>query len=119
MTAASGTAAPEDVRFLGQPTEQHQPSPDPPCSPQPAMVGGQPPRIKDACGAARGGRASGPVLDPERPPARFGSYAGKQDQRGQYPAPVNRLSDRETTGLSGLDTGPLLGMTGPARKARN
>jgi hypothetical protein len=72
------------------------------------MVGGQPPRIKDACGAARGGRACGPVLDPERPPARFGSYAGKQDQRGQYPTPANRLPDRKTTGPSRLDTGPLL-----------
>jgi hypothetical protein len=60
------------------------------CFPGLAIVGGQPPRIKDACGAASGGRTSGPVLDPDRPPAQYGSYAGKQDQRGQYPTPVNR-----------------------------
>src|SRR5437762_10684918 len=77
------------------------------------MVGGQPPRIKDACGAASGGRACGPVLDPHRPPAQYGSYAGKAGPARPVHHARKSLSDRKTTGPSRLDTGPLLqGWTG-------
>ena len=103
MTAASGPAAPKDTRYLGQPTAQRHPQPrSGSVSPQLAIVGGRPPRIKDAHGAACGGRASGPVLDPERPPAQYGSYAEKQDQQGQYPTPANRYPTAKPQVLLGL-----------------
>ena len=103
MTAASGTAAPEDNRYLGQPAEQRHPQPrSGSVSPQLAIVGGRPPRIKDAPGAACGGRASGPVLDPERPPAQYGSYAESRTSEASTPRPQTGYPTAKPQVLPGL-----------------
>src|SRR5438876_5656206 len=64
MTAASGTAAPEDFRTLRQRTEQPDPSSPAPAIPAAPIIGSRPPASRTPDGAASGGRATNPVLDP-------------------------------------------------------
>jgi hypothetical protein len=65
------------------------------------------PRVKDACGAASGGRATGPVPDPLPGSHEPGASQGKAAVRPYRHAPQTR-TDRKTPGQPPLDTGPLL-----------
>jgi hypothetical protein len=58
-------------------------------------------RIKDACGAARGGRAIGPVLDPASRSHRTGSSAGK-GHTGSFRHACKRLREYGTAGRTRL-----------------
>ena len=65
-------------------------------------------RVKDACGAARGGRAIGPVLDPASRSHGMGSGAGKGHMGSVHYAPANGFAGAKLQAETLLDTGPLL-----------
>jgi len=64
-------------------------------------------RVKDACGAARGGRAISPVLDPGLPLAGLGSSAGKGHGVSSL-CPANGIASAKLQAETPLDISPLL-----------